>query len=1256
MSLSTTRLALRTVQPHFQRSINLAYDVGNADYITGYIPTPNGASALAAILENTEPDSRQRAHVLQAAYGSGKSLVGLVLSALASDHPDCQEALSIVLKRLKSTYSDQADRINAYRDSRRRLLPVILTGDEGYLSTALTRALGRTLAQHNLHELQPRTQFQAALETIRLWEQNYPDTHQRLQATLTAEGSSLQVLFRDLDAMLPEALALFERLYPGLTAGARFDRFAGPTLNEVFQATAEELHTFGYTGILVIWDEFGRYLDARAEDAFRAEAALLQSFAEFCNRSGAHQVHLVLITHRILSGYAASLPLSYQQEWARIAERFRTHDVSSDPATSYQLLAQALDIPDTLIWERYLGRYRSAFDQLTARSLELNLFNELDDVILRQQIVERAWPLHPLAVYALPRLANQVAQNERTLFTFLASDESGALAQHFQVHLDGDEWWLVGLDVIWDYFAEAIRSDTRSGNDGAHPVWSGVVYALDKLDPDDVIGSALIKALGVLLIVSEVTEQALAAYGRVLPTTEVLAWALGISEKDATTHLETLARRRAVIFRRADGYWTFTRGSDIDLDAELRAVLERRTPTRLQIRQLLERDFPPPFSLPRRYNLERHINRFFWGLYRWPDELNGLYTEAFLKQLGPHGYADGAIVYVLVADPAEREQALTTINNLPQGRIVFVVPDQPLLILEPLRELFGLRELSANAAFMQQDERLMGEVTFFIEDAQRRLLRSLRPLLEPHHSSATWWSPVGSTWRADRLQTADISRLLSQLCTQWFSETPILNNEPLNQQEPFGPQVRAAENVVDALLAHPPDVIPPDLGISGQGPDFLIARTLLVRTGLVQLTDNGYWHLVQPPSSSPLGRIWDTVRKFLDTALESKQEIGILLDTLQSPPFGLRRGVLPVLLAAIIREHLPVLTIRQNRQVISPITGQVFTALCEHPEQYTIEVGPWDARRADLWVVLEEFCQGFLSEQERAEQPINFLSIGLLRWLQVQPRYSRETNQISPAAQQLRELIRKAQRDPAQVLLYEFLDLLDDGSLSHAGAGTYRMALGDRLSNLAGEITTAYQALLYLLDRFASATFAGDTLTQQRDGPGALRQWLIQLGQRSGHPLQTLRFSDQLAQRFIEAIQQNPEIQGDRFWNQLSQALLGISLYDWNDRSIQTFKHSCLEVKERVERELLELAEDEAVVELHVSLPAQSERTYRFRPSALSPQGERILQNFKSTLEIAGRPLSPDEKRQVVLALLSFVLEGSRPDDEQPGATRRRRR
>ncbi len=1230
----------RTISPHFQRSINLTYDAGNADYISGYIPTPNGVKALVNILANTTENKTQRAHVLHAPYGSGKSLLGLLLSAIvATDDADTKEALKVVTARIERNFPDEAKLLQEYQASKRRLLPVLLSGDEGDLTLSLTRALSRTLLQMGLGDLRPRTQFQAALSTVDLWEKIYPGVYHNLEVRLQQEQSAISDLRRGLGRMQVESLSLFERLYPDLAAGARFDSFTGQSLADAFHHTAAELRELGYDGILIIWDEFGRFIEAKVGEAFGAEAALLQSFAEFCNRSGENQVHLTLITHRMLAGYAAQLPLSYQQEWSRIAERFQAHDVSGDPQITYRLIAESLTAPDETLWQTFTAYYRIRFDELTARSLELALFSELDDAVLRQRIIERVWPLHPLTVYALPRLSAQVAQNERTLFTFLAADEPDTLLRYLETphplaHLP-DGWWTIGPDKLWDYFADAIRADAGPG--GSHAVWSGVMYALGKIPADDPVTVAIIKALGVLLVVGDVNTQLYANGGRITPTTELLAWSLGLSETQVTERLESLMRKRALRFRRADGYWTFAKGSDVDLEAEIAAVIERKNPSSVQMRQLLEQNAPLPFLLPRGYNLEHKMTRFFQGVYRWADELKTLNPKALLQSLE----ADGLVVYVITNNQAEQKEAQKWLAALPPDeRVIFVLPEHFLLIMEPLRELFALRELQQNSAFMQQDERLSGEIAFFIEDAQRRLQQALRPLTDVSAGKARWHYFDGQKWQVKRYAAAaGISRLLSQICRRLFNRTPILNNEPLNQQSPSGQQARAAIKVADALLGQQKDAFPSNLGLTGYGPDYLIFRTLLVAPGLLQPTgdEETPWQLLRPAENEALARVWDAVQQFLDSALEEEQEASRLISLLQSPPYGLRRGVLPVLLAAMFKPRLRVLTIKRNRKAISPVTGQVLHDLCRKPEQFTLEVGPWDERRAILWEVLQEQVQSFMGVEEWAQQPLNYLSVALLRWLQAQPRFCRDTGLISADARRLRNLIRQAQRNPAQVLLYDLLELLSDARLSVNEPDAYRKALAERLTRLMDEIAAAYHAMIYQLDLFARENFAADAPTPQHHGQQAIAYWLTQLERQLDEPLNTYRFDDAVAQKFIQSIAKEQE--AARFWERLADAVIGVPPRDWNDKSIETFKRNLLNAKERLERELLALTDDETAVELSVNIPGEGYHTYRFRPSALSPQGKRLLQNFKSTLEIAGRPLSPDERRQVALTLLHHVLE-----------------
>lgn len=276
------------------------------------------------------------------------------------------------------------------------------------------------------------------------------------------------------------------------------------------------------------------------------------------------------------------------------------------------------------------------------------------------------------------------------------------------------------------------------------------------------------------------------------------------------------------------------------------------------------------------------------------------------------------------------------------------------------------------------------------------------------------------------------------------------------------------------------------------------------------------------------------------------------------------------------------------------------------------------------------------------QQPLNVLSAGLLRWLQSLPRYCRDTNEISPAAQKLRTLIRKAQREPSQVLSYELLELLDSSKSKQFDESACRQMFTENLSCLMDEISTAYQTLLYFLDHWVRETFS----VNASDGHTALYIWLEALEkQNNGKSLGTFRFSDKLAEQLVEIARQDGSNQRGFFGDRLSKAVLGIALSDWNDQSKENFKQTLLKAKLRVEQEIFDLAADEAAVQLSVSLPDQDAQTYRFRQSGLSPQGQRILQNFKSTLEIAGRPLSLDEKRQIVLALMDYVMGGSNHND-----------
>jgi len=1220
--------AIRRPSPHFQRAINLKYDLKDADYIAGYVPTPNATQALSALISATQPEMRQRAHVLHGAYGSGKSLFAATLAAVLSRDETLRLSLTHVLDRLQRSFPVAAQETAAQLDNGPRLLPVVLSGNEGGLSLALGRALDRTLIEVGLIEVRPRTVYRAALETIHLWRDEYPDAYEKLGDRLEECGKTRENLVHALEHYMPWAYELFLETYPNLTAGATFDRHSGQSIIDVYHQAAEALRPHGYSGIVVLWDEFGRFLEARAGEPSGSDAALLQEFAEASNRSGIAQLHLILIAHKELGQYARHLPPDYQQEWERIAGRFRQLDVSGDPEVSYRLVAEALSIVDPPAWRDLLDAQRGIIDRLLERIFELGLFRLFTETRIRELILEGAYPLHPLTVYCLPRLSNRVAQNERTLFTFLASEEPDSVGTHLdQVEPGAPKAW-VQLDRLWDYFARAVRADSGAG--GAHAVWAGVEAALRKVEPGNDLSADLVKSLGVLTVVGDVDG--------LRSSTEMLSFAVGRDGREGREiteeRLKRLTRRKVLIFNQVEGAWEFFSGSSVDLEAVLVEARETRVLRPFQRRQLLERILPSHHYRARRFNQVHGMTRFFWTVYRTPQELADVDWDLVLRQLRINGhrweYADGLVVYVLVTDEAELNEAREHAQLLLNPQVLLVVPQRPLLITQPLTDWLVLDELNHDARFKEQDpERLQQELDYYIAETVAGLEQALAPIVQPAVGGANWYHKGAACSPGS---AAGVSRLLSDICEEVFPLTPRLFNELINKREPSPVQVRATTRVIDALLT---EELSGDLNLSGNGPDVMAVRTILQAPGILRQTENGTWEIGRPTDDN-LAHAWDRVDRFLQGAQAQQHSLEELLNALQSPPHGLRLGVLPLLLAAVMRSYLHRTTLRKSGKVIVPLTGAIFTDLCRHPDQYTVEVEAWNTCRKAMWQVLEKHFGHHVPNAERRHQPLSYLSLGMLRWLQSQPRYARDTSYVSESAAQLRDLIRHASIEPSKVLFQDLPRVLGADNRQQ-DIVAYQEALEQRLSGLLNEIADAPQDLERRLDQFVVQSFASDSPMTLSNAHAALGYWLAGIEQKANVEIGTLRFGDPRAEGLVQVILAD---NSERlpFGDRLSQRLIGISLRDWDDHNEKVFEARLLETKAQVEQEAMGLVQQGQAIQLHIRLPNMDEHTYRFRPTDLSPQGQRILQNFKSTLRIAGRPLSPDERRQVVLALLHHVL------------------
>lgn len=462
-----------SVASGFQYSVNIGYDLNNDDKLKNFIPTRSALDLMEEVLLSTNPASNERARVLVGAYGKGKSHIVLSILAMLM-----KRDLGLFKKAMPKIKENPRlyQCVQNYYESNNKILPVIITGSNTSLSQAFLLALHRTLSMNGLLNAMPETNYRAAVNVIERWENEFPDTFEKLKKEIDCP---INIFIEQLQNYNIESYEKFEKIYPKLTAGSYFNPFIGFDVIDLYEEAVKGLKSQGYTGIYVIYDEFSKYLEANITDASVSDTKMLQDFAEKCNRSGELQLHLMLISHKEIANYIDKLPKQKVDGWRGVSERFKHIHLNNNFTQTYEIVESAIHKKKDL-WEEFCEEYKSSFEGIIIRYQKHNIFSELKDELI-ERIIYGCYPLHPVSTYILPRLSERIAQNERTLFTFISAPGTSTLPAFLDKYND-DRFDLITPDVIYDYFEPLFKKEVYSGS--IHENYRLTEVILERLDPN----------------------------------------------------------------------------------------------------------------------------------------------------------------------------------------------------------------------------------------------------------------------------------------------------------------------------------------------------------------------------------------------------------------------------------------------------------------------------------------------------------------------------------------------------------------------------------------------------------------------------------------------------------------------------------------------------------------------------------------------------------------------------------------------------
>ena len=360
----------------------------------------------------------------------------------------------------------------------------------------------------------------------------------------------------------------------------------------------------GGRGVLIELDELGKLLEFEAQGGDRSEIHLLQLLAEKAAEPGDAPLCVLVMLHQAFEHYGARLGKTLRDEWKKVQGRFSAIAFLEPAEQSLRVIAAAFkrsaDLGDDLRAEIFDTASRLAECSALPLGLDLSAANEL---------FEACYPLHPITLLILPVLCQRVAQNERTLFSYLASTEHFGLGRRLQELRLGD--W-IGPWELYDYF---ILNQAGGFSDPlTYHRWVEVITALERYDGRSEGGSddravRLLKTIGLLNLIGA---------QRGLKASEAVLRLLFGEDLDAL--LNTLQAASIIHFRGYAQEFRVWQGSDFDLHAALEQAAAEQSGRLLA--DTLNTLAPLPPVVARRASIEtgtlRSFQVQFTSAERWP--------------------------------------------------------------------------------------------------------------------------------------------------------------------------------------------------------------------------------------------------------------------------------------------------------------------------------------------------------------------------------------------------------------------------------------------------------------------------------------------------------------------------------------------------------------------------------------------------------------------------------------------------------------
>jgi len=776
----------------------------------------------------------------------------------------------------------------------------------------------------------------------------------------------------------------------------------------------------GVQGLLVIIDELGKFLENAALDNSE-DIYFFQQLAEAASRTNGTLV-VVGILHQPFEAYASSLGRQTRDDWAKIQGRYIDIPLVSATDEVIELIGQSINRALELDLVQFDHACKIIAENIKKRrpAAPKNLAHSLLE----------CWPLHP-AITALlgPISRRKFGQNERSIFGFLASREPLGFSDFLQSSpVSGDS--LYRPSNYWDYLRANTEPAIIASPDGHR--WA---QSVDSVERAEAKGSPLHVVIAKTVALIEMFRNG-AALAADLET--IFCSVKAESKSEIKQALDELIQWKILIERKhLDAYSVFA-GSDFDIEGDI--IKTKNEISAFNGKQITELTDLNPVIAKRLYHTS--------GTMRWFGKtiLPTGALPAFLSSYTPSPGSVGTFVLCVPDEQMSDKQFLATIQQLSIANseisVILGVSKNGKRVTELSHDLAATERVLTTKTELEGDSVARRELT----SRMSSLKGALQEELADSFRSANWFQ---SGRKLNDEQDFTVSAIASSIAEKIFHSTPLINSELINRDELSSNIVKARRELMYRMLK---EGNVSNLGYEGYPADAGLYYTVLHTPGLHMNRGRLGWGFGKPKDKDEdiVGKtylsFWLKTNEIFKNAPD-KLKLADVYAIWQSAPYGLKKGVMPILALAFFLANKTHIAIYFDGVFTPDINEVIIDELLNDPRLIEFKyVSAGENKSSLAKAIAQKILPLHIFEDDLSKISPLDTARGLVSIVVGLPNWAKRTSSVSGSAQEVRSMLLKAS-DPNKVLYADLPTIL--GTSSEAD-------LVHKLTSVIGELQVAY--------------------------------------------------------------------------------------------------------------------------------------------------------------------------------------------------------